>query len=68
MVIGDVIGEGIIGLGLWVVASPKEDGGVVVLWKDLVVVVVLEKVKEMVVCMEEYWSCCGINGDGGRKR
>ena len=57
MVIGDVVGEEIIGLGLRVVASPKEDGGVVVLWKDFVVVVVLEKVKEMVVCMVEFWSC-----------
>ena len=27
MVIGDVVGEGIIGLGLGVVASPEEDDG-----------------------------------------
>jgi len=50
------------------VASPEGDGGVVVLWRDLVVVVVLEKVKEMVVCMVEFWSCGGVNRDGGGRR
>ena len=32
------------------------------------VVVVLEKEKEMVVCMVKLWSCGGINGDGGGRR
>ena len=54
MVTRDVIGEEMTGLGLEVVAGPEGDGGVVVLWKDLVVVVVLEKVKEMVVCMVKF--------------
>ena len=36
------------------VAGLGGDGGVVVLWRDLVVAVVLEKVKEMVVCMENF--------------
>jgi len=40
-----------------------EDGGVAVLWRDLVVVVILEKEKEMVY-MVVFWSCGGINGDG----
>ena len=31
-------------------------------------VVVLEKVKEMVVCMVEFWSCGEINGDGGGRK
>jgi len=40
----------------------------VVWWKDLLVVVVLEKVNEMV---EFWWSfgvCGGINGHGGGRR
>jgi len=31
-------------------------GGMVVLWKDLVVVVVLEKIKERVKVVVEFWS------------
>ena len=46
------------------VAGLGGDGGVMVLWRDLVVVVVLEKEKEMVVCMVVFWSCGGINEDG----
>jgi len=50
------------------VAGPKGDGRVVVLWKDKLKEVVLEKVREMVVYMVEFWSCGGINGDGGGRR
>jgi len=53
MVTGDVVEEGMAGLGLAVVAGLEEDGGVVNLWKDLVVVIVLEKVKGW---WFEWWS------------
>ena len=49
------------------VADLGGDGGVVVLWRNLLVMVVLEKVKEMVVCMVEFWSCGRINGDEGER-
>ena len=48
MVIRDIIGVEGAGLELEVVASLGEDGLRLVWWKDLWVVVVLEKVKEMV--------------------
>ena len=40
------------------VAGQGGDGGVVV----------LEKEKEMVVCMVVFWSCGGINKDGEGRR
>ena len=39
---------------LGVVSGLEGDDGVVVLWKDLVMVVVLEKIKKMVICMVEF--------------
>jgi len=57
-----------VGLGFWIVDNPEEDGGVVVLLKDLAVVIVLEKVKEMVIFMVEFWSCGGINRDEGERK
>ena len=55
-------------LELMVVLFSGGDGLGVVWWKDLLVEVVLEKVKEMV---EFWWSfgfCGGLNGDGGERR
>ena len=54
MVVGDVDGERMDGIELGLEADPKGDGGVVVLLKDLVMVVVLKKVKKMVICMVEF--------------
>ena len=65
MVDGDIVIEEELGPYPSMVVGPEGDGGVVVLWRDLVVEIVLEKVKEMVVCMVKFWSCGGINGDGG---
>jgi len=50
------------------VADLGGDGGVVVLWRGLVVVVDLEKAKKMVVCMVVFWSCGRINGDREGRR
>jgi len=36
------------------VSGHEGDGGVVILWRNLVVVVVLEEVKGMVVCMVKF--------------
>jgi len=50
------------------VAGLRGDGGVVVLWRDLVVVVVLEKEKELMDSMVVFWSYCETNGDGKGRR
>ena len=47
MIVGDVVGAEGVGPRLRVVAGLGEDGVGIVRWKDLLVVVVLEKVKEM---------------------
>ena len=68
IVAGDVVEVEGADLELELVADLGEDEVEVVWWKDLWVVVVLEKVKEMV---EFWWSfrvCGGINGDGGGRR
>ena len=51
-------------LELRVVAGLGGDGVEMVWWKDLLVMVVLEKVKEMVKIWWSFGVCGGINGDG----
>jgi len=56
-------------LELMVVLFSGGDGLGVVWWKDLLVEVVLEKVKEMVKFWWSFGICGRLNGDGGgRKR
>ena len=68
MVVRDVTGVEGASPRLRMVADLGEDGVEVVWWKGLLVVVVLEKVKEMVKIWWCFGFCSGINGDGGGKR
>ena len=68
MVARDIVEVEGIGPSLRVVAGLGKDGVRVVWWKGLLVVVVLEKVKEMVEIWWCFGVCGGINGDGGGRR
>ena len=68
MVTRDINGIEGASLELEVVVGLGEDGVEVVWWKDLLVMVVQEKVKEMVKSWWSFGVCSGINGDGGGRR
>ena len=68
MVAGYIAGVERASLELEVADGLGEDGVEVVWWKYLLVIVVLEKVKEMVKFWWSFGVCDGINGDGEGKR
>ena len=68
MVTRDITGVEGAGLELKVVVGLGEDGVEVVWWKDLLVMVVLKKVKKMVKIWWSFGVYSRINGDGGGGR